>query len=119
MILGDDIVPIDDTDTVRSPTYNNPFDDMPSYRPIMGFDMTSVSPYLSAFASGFGGGGGSGGGNQQQAAAAAAAQAEKERLQREKDAADARARTTLWAVVGIMGAGILGTVIYFVAKGRK
>lgn len=71
---------------------------------LLGFDISSAIPYVSAFTSGFGGG------NKDQAAIEAAKkQAEMEARQREAEQKAASARTTMWVVLGILGAGIAGT----------
>ncbi|MES2179840.1 MAG: hypothetical protein V4550_18410 [Gemmatimonadota bacterium] len=78
---------------------------------LVGVDMSQVTPYLSAFASGFG----AGGSPDAKAVEAAKVQAEAMRKQEEKRAADSK-KTTMWVVGGLIGAAVLGGGVYLVAR---
>lgn len=78
---------------------------------VMGVDLSQVTPYLSAFASGFG---------PKQDAAKSAEQAKKDADLKAKEAESERkaksAREIVWTVLAVLGAGVLGSSIYFAAR---
>jgi hypothetical protein len=81
-----------------------------SFDNLIGFDMNSISPYLSAFSSGFGGGDKKDDDKQKQ---------EQERLRQEAERAKASQRTTLLVVLGLLGAAAVGTGIFVMARKKK
>lgn len=95
----------------NSDEYNKGYRDGASGKPnaVLGLDMSSVSPYLSAFASGFGD-------DKKKGAEDEAAKRERALLQKEKEEAESRSRTTLWVVFGIALAGLLGAGTYMIAR---
>ncbi len=75
--------------------------------------MDKVTPFLSAFASGFGG-------DKDKAAKDAQEQRDRlAKLERDRADAEAKSRKMLWIIFGIVGIGVLGTGTYFVMKGRS
>lgn len=77
---------------------------------VLGDGFDSVAPWLKMFTGGFGGGGG-----DNKAAAAAAALAEQQRQAMLAMQAQ-QSRNTLIAVGAVAGVGMLGTIIYLVAR---
>jgi hypothetical protein len=72
-----------------------------------------VTPFLSAFASGFGG-------DKDKASKDAQEQRDKlVKLERDKAEAEAKSRRMLWIVLGIVGVGVLGTGVYFTMRKSK
>lgn len=79
----------------------------------VGFDMSSLSaaaPYLSSFASGFGGG------DKKKDSGDDDKKRELERQKEEAERKAASSRTTLWVVLGLLGAGALATIIVLLAR---
>ena len=75
---------------------------------VLGTDLSQVTPYLSAFASGFG--------QQTPDAAKVAAQAKKDAdLKAKEQESERKAKSTreiVWSVIGVLGVGVLGFGVY-------
>lgn len=113
VIIGsDDDVTDEETDDVINQDINDGLFD--AVNEIAGVDISTFTPYLSAFASGFGGG------DDAKAKAAAEETAKKaaEAAKREEEQRSKNSKTTLYVVLGIIGVALLGGGTYLVARKR-